>query len=218
MKSINKYEKIIELLETEYPGATIMLEFSSPFELLVATILSAQCTDERVNKVSKELFAVISTPEDFARIEPEALERLIFSTGFFRAKAKNLIAASQMLVKEYDGKVPGTIEELTRLPGVGRKTANVVLGHIFGVPSVVVDTHVGRLAFRLGITKSLDPETAESDIMAALPEGKWTAVNHLFISHGRRVCTSRKAKCNECVLGSLCPKHDEKAVKAKRSK
>ena len=209
MKKMNKFNEIVTILENEYPEAGIMLEFSSPFELLVATVLSAQCTDERVNKVTKELFAVVSTPEEFARIDQEALERLIFSTGFYKAKAKNLIAASRMLVEEFCGELPGDIESLTRLPGVGRKTANVILGHIFHIQSVVVDTHVGRLAFRLGITQSLNPEIAEKDIMNAIDKDKWTDVNHLFISHGRRICTSRKANCSECVIAALCPKHDE---------
>lgn len=212
------YNEIIEILERVYPETGIMLSYSNAFELLIATILSAQCTDERVNMVTKVLFSVLSTPEDFAQANQEEIEKLIFSTGFYKAKAKNIIAASRMLVDEHGGKVPGTIEELTRLPGVGRKTANVVLGHIFGVPSVVVDTHVGRLAFRMGITKSLNPEIAERDIMAALPRENWTAINHLLIAHGRRVCTSRIAKCKECPVEELCPKHDEKAVKPQRSK
>jgi endonuclease-3 len=207
MKSLKRFtSEIISKLESVYPEARIQLEFSTAFELLVATILSAQCTDDRVNIVTNKLFSLYRTPEEFAKLEQSELEELIFSTGFYRAKAKNIIATAQAIVNQFSGAVPNTIEELTSLPGVGRKTANVILGNVFGVQSVVVDTHVGRLAYRLGITESTNPEKAEYDIMKAFDKSKWTQINHLFISHGRAVCTSRKAKCEECVLVDLCPK------------
>ena len=182
------------------------LDFTNPLQLLVATILSAQCTDKRVNIVTKELFRVCHTARDFAEIEPAKFERIVQSTGFFRAKAKNIRACCAALVANHGGEVPNTMEALTALAGVGRKTANVVLGNVFGLSEgVVVDTHVQRLSTRLGLTKQKTPEKIERDLMRLLPRECWTLFSHWLIWHGRRRCFARKPDCARCEIRDLCP-------------
>jgi len=191
-------------LSREYPEAECALVHADPFQLLVATILSAQCTDERVNMVTPALFARFPTPATLAAADPAELEDLIRTTGFFRNKAKALLGMAQALVSRHGGQVPATMEELTQLPGVGRKTANVVLGNCFGVPGITVDTHVQRLSQRWGLTRETDPEKIERDLMACIPRAEWTAFSHRTIWHGRRVCQARKPLCERCVLTRWC--------------
>lgn len=198
--------KILALLRKAFPAARTELIHRSPFELLVATILSAQCTDERVNLVTKSLFTKYRGPEAFARADQAELERDIHSTGFFRMKAKSIVACSRALVECHHGEVPSTMEELVRLPGVGRKTANVVLSEAFGKSEgVVVDTHVHRVSQRLGLTEADQPEKIEQHLMALFDRRDWGDVGGLLILHGRRVCIARKPKCGECVVMALCP-------------
>ena len=199
--------RIVRGLRDEYHDAECALVHDSPFQLLIATILSAQCTDERVNIVTKDLFAKYPTAHDLAKVRIPTLEKIIQSTGFFRNKAKNIKACCQQLVQDHDGEVPQDLETLVQLPGVGRKTANVVLGTAFGIPSgVVVDTHVGRISKRLGLTEETDPVKAERDLMEALPKKEWIMYSHRVIYHGRRVCKARKPNCDECVLADDCPR------------
>jgi endonuclease III len=200
---------ILRALIREYPEPKCALEHRSAFQLLVATILSAQCTDERVNMVTPELFRRFPGPEAMAEADPADLEDLIRSTGFFRNKTKSLLGASSRIMEEYTGKVPGTMEELLTLPGVARKTANVVLGTWFGRnEGVVVDTHVQRLTRRMGLTRQSDPKKIEQDLMALFPRKEWTDLSHRLIQHGRRICQARAPRCGECVLGStLCPSY-----------
>ncbi len=201
-----RVRKIIARLERAYPDSTCALHHRSALELLVATILSAQSTDARVNMVTPALFAKYRSAEDFAAAEPAALERDIHSTGFFRNKTKSIIGMAQALVERHGGQVPGTMDELVALPGVGRKTANVVLGTWFGKnEGIVVDTHVQRLATLLGLTKQTDAVKIELDLMALVPRAKWTWWSHTLILHGRRVCIARRPKCEECVVNRLCP-------------
>ncbi len=182
------------------------LDHRSPFELIVATILSAQCTDTRVNQVTPQLFARYPDARALALADPAELEAVIRSTGFFRSKAKNLIGMAQTLVAQHDGAVPAELEALTRLAGVGRKTAHVVLGTAFGIPSgVVVDTHVKRLAFRLGLTEQTDPERIEADLEALVPRKEWINLSHRLIHHGRAVCKAQRPRCSACPLASFCP-------------
>lgn len=198
---------VADFLRTDYADAQCALDFKTPFQLLIATILSAQCTDARVNIVTKELFAKCPTAQEMAKIKQADLERIIQSAGFFRAKAKNILACSKRLVEEFDGEVPQSLEKLVTLPGVGRKTANVVLGTAFGIPSgVVVDTHVTRLANRMGLTKNSDAVKIEQDLMAILPREEWIDFSHRLIHHGRRVCGARKPDCEHCGLREACPK------------
>jgi endonuclease-3 len=198
---------IAEALARAYPRADCSLDFASPFQLVIATILSAQCTDKRVNMVTPQLFGRWPDPASLAAAPPRELEVVIRSTGFFRAKAKSLLGCSQALVDRHDGEVPQTLEELVRLPGVGRKTANVVMGSAFGIASgVVVDTHVGRISRRLGLTRHVDAVRAERDLSAALPKTYWIAFSHRLIEHGRTVCTARAPRCGECPLADLCPR------------
>lgn len=197
--------EIVSILEIEFPNAKIILNHQSPFELFVATILSAQCTDERVNLVTNKLFKKYRTPEEFARLENEVLEREIYSTGYFKSKAKHIIEASKILLEKYNGKIPNTIEELIKLPGVGRKTANVILGHCFAQPSIVVDTHVIRITNRLGIVNSKNPIKIEKKLMQLLPSSMWIKFTHLLISHGRKFCSARNPKCSICPINHLCP-------------
>jgi endonuclease III len=202
-----RVQKIIEGLEQEYPDAQCALDHKDPLQLLIATILSAQCTDVRVNLVTPELFRKYPSARDFANASQADLEKMIRSTGFFRNKAKNIKAACQRLVSEFQGQVPKTMEELLTLPGVARKTANVVLGTAYGIPSgVVVDTHVFRLSHRLGLTRANTPERAEQDLMKLIPPEEWINFSHRLIHHGRRVCTARNPQCPQCVLTELCPK------------
>jgi endonuclease III len=198
---------VLRRLKTAYPEAKCALNHSSPLELLVATILSAQCTDVRVNLVTPRLFAKYKTAADYSRSPRGELEREIRSTGFFNAKAKSIRAACAAIAAEHGGRVPDTMEALLPLPGVGRKTANVVLGNAFGKDEgFVVDTHVGRLARRLGFTQEVDPVKIELDLNALIPKGRRTLAAHLLIFHGRRICTARKPLCGECPVNPLCPK------------
>lgn len=206
-RKVDRARQIARLLKQAYPDAQCALVHRSPFELLVATILSAQCTDERVNQVTRELFAKCPTPQALAALPLPALERMIQSTGFYRNKARNLRACCQKLVEEYGGEVPADLEKLVHLPGVGRKTANVVLGTAFGIPSgIVVDTHVARIVRRLGLTTQKDPVKIEQDLMQQLPKREWIDFAHRLIWHGRRVCKARRPLCDQCVLAPLCPK------------
>jgi endonuclease-3 len=198
--------KILAGLQKTYPDADCELHHSNPLELLVATILSAQCTDKRVNLVATELFKKYRTAADYANADPLELEREIKPTGFFRNKARNIQACCRKLVEKHGGNVPRTMEELTHLDGVGRKTANVVLGNAFGVnEGVVVDTHVARLARRLGLTKEEQPEKIEQDLMKLIPREKWMIFSHWLIWHGRRRCYARKPDCANCEIRQLCP-------------
>jgi len=197
--------RILARLAKAYPGAAIELRFGSPLELLVATILSAQCTDERVNAVTQTLFTRYRRAEDWARAHPPTLEREIHSTGFFKSKARSLVGMGQVLCERHGGDVPRTLDELTALPGVGRKTANVVLGNAFGIPALAVDTHVSRVSQRLGLTRAEDPEKIHDDLCALIPRPKWTRATHLLIIHGRRTCGARKPDCPRCPVRDLCP-------------
>lgn len=198
--------KIISHLEKEYPEVRCSLNFSSPFQLLVATILSAQCTDERVNRVTPELFKKYPDSFSMAMAPLKSIETLIRSTGFYHHKAKALKEASEMIVKNHQGNVPQTMEELVKLRGVGRKTANVVLGNSFGIPGVVVDTHVGRLSRRMGLSRNTNPEKVERDLMGLIPKNQWTIFSHLLVFHGRKYCTARKPNCKECPIRAVCRK------------
>ncbi len=198
--------EILARLKREYPDAHCELDFETPLQLLVATILSAQCTDKRVNMVTPELFRDFPTAPELAAAQPERLEDMIRSTGFFRNKTKSLLGMSAAVVERHGGDVPRTLDELVLLPGVGRKTANVVLGNAFATnEGVVVDTHVGRLAIRLGLTNDTDPVKVEQTLMRLFPREDWALVPHLLIFHGRRVCVARTPKCGECVLNDICP-------------
>jgi endonuclease-3 len=198
--------EIIARLHTEYPEARISLDFDNPYELIVATILSAQCTDERVNMVTPALFKRFSTPDHLAGARPEVVEDMIRSTGFFRNKTKSLLGMANAVVDRHEGRIPNTMEELVRLPGVGRKTANVVLGNAFGIDEgIVVDTHVTRLSNRLGLTRQQDAVKIEQDLVKIVPREEWTDVAHLFIHHGRAVCKAPTPRCAQCVLSDICP-------------
>ncbi len=198
--------RVIRLLKKHYPDAHCALDHESPEQLLVATVLSAQCTDERVNMVTPELFRRYPTMEKMAKAEPEELENLIRSTGFFRNKAKNLRLLAEKLVKNYSGKVPREMEQLTELPGVGRKTANVVLGNSFGMATgVVVDTHVFRISRRLGFSSARQPEAVERDLMKLVPQDEWVQFSHWLITLGRQICKARSPNCKDCFLLKECP-------------
>lgn len=198
--------KILELLEKEYADAKIALNYTNPLELLVATMLSAQCTDERVNMVTKNLFKKYTKAEDYANADLKELEQDIKSTGFYRNKARNLKKCCQMLVDKYNSQVPRTMEELLELPGVARKTANIVLTNAFGVVAgIAVDTHVRRLAQRLGLSENSDQDKIEKDLMNMVPKEKWARITDLLIFHGRRVCTAKRPNCPACVLNKICP-------------
>ena len=197
---------LYERLQALYPDAHCELDFASPFQLLVATILSAQCTDKRVNMVTPVLFSRYPTVESLARARQEDVEEIIKSTGFFRNKAKSIIGMAGAVADRHGGTVPSTLDELVKLPGVGRKTANVVLGNAFDVnEGVVVDTHVGRLATRLGLTSETDPVKVEQILMGQFPKERWTMLAHLLIFHGRRVCDAKKPRCGVCTLAEVCP-------------
>ncbi len=198
--------KTIGLLEKEHPDARIALNYANPLELLVATILSAQCTDERVNIVTKTLFKKYRRAQDYANADPLELEQDIKSTGFYRNKARNIKKCCQMLVGKFRSQVPKTMEEILELPGVARKTANVVLSNAYGVvEGIAVDTHVRRLAKRLGFTANEDPVKIEQDLMKLVPKNKWMRFTDLLIFHGRRVCTAKKPRCEACIVNKLCP-------------
>lgn len=197
---------IYEILRESYPDAHCALDYRNPYELAVATILSAQCTDERVNLVTPALFRRYPTPQHLAGADQEEVETLIHSTGFFRNKARNLIGMAQSVVETHDGELPKTMEELVHLPGIGRKTANVILGNAYGLnEGVVVDTHVSRLTQRMGLTGRTDPVRIEKELTEIFPRESWTLLSHLLISHGRAICTARKPRCAECPLSHLCP-------------
>jgi endonuclease-3 len=199
--------RVMRRLKADYPAATCALENETPFQLLVATILSAQCTDERVNMVTPDLFRRWPTAAEMARAPIKSLETAIQSTGFFRNKAKNIKAASQALMEKHNGEVPRDMDSLVALPGVGRKTANVVLGTAYGMATgVVVDTHVTRLSRRLGLTKHTDPTKIEQDLMPIVPQKEWVDFAHGLIHHGRQICTARRPKCPECSMNKFCPK------------
>jgi len=200
--------EIIKRLKKAYPTAHCALNHTNAFELLIATILSAQCTDERVNIVTSTLFRKYRSPKDFADVAQEELEQDIHSTGFFRNKAKSIRGAANRIIDEFGGHVPETMDDILSLPGVARKTANVVLGNAFGIASgVVVDTHVSRLSQRLGITKEKTPEKIELDLQALVPKKHWVIFSHWLIFHGRQICQARKPKCTECVLADICPSY-----------
>jgi endonuclease-3 len=204
MEPAEKMGPILELLDRHYPRAHCTLDFQTPLQLLVATVLSAQCTDERVNQVTPALFRKYPDARACAQAPQEELEEAIRSTGFYRNKAKALQAICRGLVEKFGGQVPPSLEELVKLPGIGRKTANVVLGNAFGIPGIVVDTHLGRVAQRLGLTANQDPVKIEFDLMALVPREKWTAFSHQMIWHGRAICTARKPRCPTCPLLPFC--------------
>ncbi len=199
-------QKILESLAETYPDAVPQLIFSTPFELLVATVLSAQCTDQRVNQVTKELFPVYGTPEKMAAATKEELIPYIKSCGLYQNKSKNLAALARILVKEYGGQVPRDREALMELPGVGRKTANVVISNAFGIPAIAVDTHVFRVANRTGLAEAKDVWNTERQLMQAIPEEQWSVAHHWLIFHGRRVCFARNPKCEICTVSRYCKK------------
>lgn len=204
MLTKEKQKTALHLLKESYPDAKPALHFSSPFELLVATMLSAQCTDKQVNKVTDILFKKYNTAEAFSKIDYETLEPFIHSCGFFRMKGHNILAMSRILTEKYGGEVPRTREELTALPGVGRKTANVVLSNAFGIPAIAVDTHVFRVSNRIGLAEANDVEKTEQQLMENIPEEDWSAAHHWLIYHGRLVCAAQKPKCEECTLREVC--------------
>ena len=206
---VRQARRINRALADVYPYAHPELDFENPFQLLVATVLSAQTTDLRVNQTTPALFAKYPTPEDLASANPEELEELIRPTGFFRAKAKSLLGLAAALRDDFGGEVPGRLEDLVKLPGVGRKTANVVLGNVFGVPGITVDTHFGRLARRFGWTGSDDPVKIELEIAEMFPKSEWTMLSHRVVFHGRRICHSRKPACGACPIAELCPSYGE---------
>lgn len=198
--------KIISLLEKEHPDAKIALHYTNPLELLIATILSAQCTDERVNIVTKNLFEKYRTPEDYANAKLEELEQDIKPTGFYHNKARNIQKCCRTLIEKYNSKVPKTMEELLQLSGVARKTANIVLSNAYGIiEGIAVDTHVRRVAKRLGLTENEDQDKIEQDLMSIVPKEKWMRITDLLIFQGRRTCEAKKPKCNQCIIKKLCP-------------
>ena len=207
MKKLNeKIFEMIELLKNEYPDVRVTLLHSDPLELLIATILSAQCTDRQVNEVTKTLFKKYRSMHDYIAASQEELEKEIYSTGFYRTKAKNIKKMCEMLVNNFNGKVPDTMEELVTLPGVARKTANIVLSGAFGkFEGIAVDTHVKILSFRLGLTDKIDQDKIEKDLMELVPRNDWDNFSLLLINHGRNICNARKPACDKCVLNSLCP-------------
>jgi endonuclease-3 len=198
--------QIIKLLEKEHPDAKIALDYTNPLELLIATILSVQCTDKRVNIVTKTLFKKYRTPEDYANADQKTLEQDVKSTGFYRNKARNIKKCCQTLIEKFHSQVPRTMDEMLTLPGVARKTANIVLQNAYGVvEGIAVDTHVRRVAKRLGLTENEDPNKIEQDLMTIVPKAKWMRITDLLIFHGRRICNAKKPKCSACVLNKICP-------------
>ena len=208
MKKPDTVVKILDILQKEYPDARVTLDFKDPLQLLMATILAAQCTDERVNQVTKDIFKKYRKSSDYAGADLKTLEEEIRSTGFFRNKAKSIVGCCQMLVQKFGGQVPRTLEELTSLPGVGRKTANILLGNAFNQQAIAVDTHVKRVTHRLGWGKSDDPDKIEFELMEVLPQKRWTLACHQIVFHGRRVCMAKNPQCPTCPVTKLCPKID----------
>ena len=204
---VRRARKVVRELGVLHPDARCALDFTTPLELVVATVLSAQCTDERVNKVTPALFARYRTAADYASADREELEAMIMPTGFFRAKTNSLIGIGSALVERHGGEVPSKQKDLVALPGIGRKTANVVLGHAFGIPGITVDTHVGRLARRFGFTSADDPVKVESDLAELIPRKEWTIMSDRMIFHGRRICHSRRPACGACGVANLCPSY-----------
>ena len=197
--------KIVEILKNTYPDAKCSLDFKTPFEMLVAVCLSAQCTDDRVNKTTPSLFAEFDTPEEFANADIKELERLVHPCGFYKNKAKNLKAAGQKIVNDFSGEVPRTMDELMSIPGVGRKSANVIMLEAFNMPQgIAVDTHCKRIANRLGLSSETEPSKIEQDLLKLLPQKYYKDINHVFIWHGRSTCTSQSPKCNTCPVRSYC--------------
>jgi endonuclease-3 len=210
---------IYRQLSKNYPNVRCELDYKNAFQLLVATVLSAQCTDKRVNQTTPALFKKYPNPQKMAKADLRDIQNLVKSTGFFRAKAKNIKGLSNKIMEEFDGKVPSNLEELITLPGVGRKTANVVLGHAFGIPGITVDTHFGRLSRRFGWSKQNNPVKVEFEVGELIPEKEWTNLSQRMIWHGRRVCHSRKPACGACTLAKLCPSYgigEVDPIKAKR--
>lgn len=202
--------EIIEKLKEYYPDATCSLDFETPFQLVIAVMLSAQCTDERVNKVTPELFKKCGTPQTMSTIKLDELEKLIHSCGFFKNKAKNAKASADIIINKFDGVVPSTMEELMQLPGVGRKSANVIMLEAFKSPQgIAVDTHAKRVSNRLGLSRNTDPEKIEIDLLKVIPKEYYYDVNHLFVWHGRKTCSSRNPKCKECPILKYCKNHQQ---------
>lgn len=204
MDNREKAKKVLDILEKEFPAVTTALNFSSPLELLIATVLSAQATDKLVNKVTGTLFKKYRTAEDYRSVSTEELEREISSVNFYRNKAKSIRGCCKKIAEEFGGKVPDTLEELVTLPGVGRKTANIVLGNAFGKNALAVDTHVKRVARRLALTRSDDPDEIEGDLTSVIPEKRWTKTTHLFIMHGRTTCKAKNPGCEVCKISGYC--------------
>jgi len=209
MNNKEKITEIIKRLKKEYPKPKTALSFKSPFELLVATILSAQATDAHVNKVTDSLFKKYKSVSDYKSATPEAFQKDVSSINFYKTKAKNIQAAAKTIVEQFDSKVPKTMDELTSLPGVARKTANIILSNVYGInEGIAVDTHVKRLSYKLGLTKHEDPVKIERDLMAITPKNEWSTLSHLLIFHGRKICQAKKPIHEECVLSDICPSRD----------
>jgi endonuclease-3 len=204
-KESQRAGQILKKLKKAYPKAESALEYQSPFELLISTILSAQCTDQRVNIVTETLFKKYKKPKDYIKVSNSELEKDIFSTGFYRQKTKSIKNCCSVLIEKYNGKVPSDFDELTKLPGVGRKTASVVAGNAFGIPAFAVDTHVIRLSNLLGFVETTNPEAIEKRLKELFPKKDWVESSHLIASHGRNICIARRPKCDECFLADLCP-------------
>ena len=205
MKTKKEAIEIIKILKEYYPEATCSLDFTTPFEMMVAVMLSAQCTDERVNKTTPSLFGKYNTPQKMSQIKIEELEKIIHPCGFYKNKAKNIIAASKMLLEKYDGNVPQTMEELIKIPGVGRKSANVIMLEAFENPQgIAIDTHAKRISNKIGFSKQKDPEKIEKDLLKIIPKEYYYDVNHLLVWHGRKTCIARKPKCEDCPIKEYC--------------
>jgi endonuclease-3 len=203
---VGRAGRVVALFGEHYPAAAISLNFENPLELLVATILSAQCTDVRVNKITPAIFSKYRTVADYAAADPETFGREIRAAGFFRNKSRNIIGAARAIAARHGGEVPAALDDLVALPGIGRKTANVILGNAFATPGMVVDTHIGRISRRLGLTENSDPVKIEFDLMRLFPRSRWTLLSHQFIAHGRRLCKAQRPRCGECFFDdSLCP-------------
>jgi len=211
-EATQRIKKIWPILRKTYPDAKIALNFKNPLQLLISTILSAQCTDVRVNMVTKDLFKKYKSPKDWTKTDLKQIESDIKSTGFFRNKAANIKAACTKIIEQFDGKVPGTMEELLTLPGVGRKTANCVLGDAFGIPGITCDTHVIRLSRRIGLSENSDPVKLEFDLAEIVPKKNWTMFSHLLIFHGRNICKARKPNCPDCPIAQHCPSANNPAL------
>ena len=205
IKESKRANDILNILKKEYPSAKIALNFNSPFQLLISTILSAQCTDERVNTVTKILFRKYKTPQEFVKISIRELENEIFSTGFYRQKARSIKNCCKVLIEKFDGKIPSDFDELVSLPGVGRKTASVVVGNAFGIPAIAVDTHVKRLSNLMGFIESNNTDRIENRLKELFPEKEWIFLGHYLMNHGRKICIARRPKCLNCIVGNLCP-------------